>query len=82
MKAAGLKSYEDIVRMSAKLAVERGDLPTSLGDDYPIMSKAYRELTNDEWSQVRSVTVERHFALNWLCGYAPGNQWDNTPTDT
>jgi len=26
--------------------------------------------------------MERHKALNWLCGFAPGNRWDETPTDT
>jgi hypothetical protein len=31
---------------------------------------------------VKSVAVERHFTLNWLCGYAPGNEWDDTPTGT
>jgi hypothetical protein len=31
---------------------------------------------------VSSATIERHFALNWLRGYAPGNEWDETPTDT
>lgn len=82
MKKAGLTSFEAIVQMSAKLAVERGDLPTTIGDDYPAMGKAYRDLTADEWSVVQSITVERHFALNWLCGYAPGNEWDNTPTET
>lgn len=29
-----------------------------------------------------SIIMERHFALNWLCGMAPGNRWDETPTDT
>ena len=82
MKKAGVTSFEAIVRMSAKLAVERDDWPTSIGDDYPAMGKAYRNLTEDEWTIVKSITVERHFTLNWLCGYAPGNQWDNTPTET
>jgi hypothetical protein len=31
---------------------------------------------------VGSITEERHFALNWLCGYAPDNDWDATPTPT
>ena len=51
-------------------------------DDFPAKGKAYRDLTADEWSEVRSVCAERHYALNWLCGYAPGNDWDHTPTET
>ena len=43
---------------------------------------SYRDLTDEEWSSIRSIAFERHFALNWLCGYAPDNRWDETPTDT
>ena len=41
-----------------------------------------RDLTEEEWREVTSIAAERHFALNWLCGYAPGNRWDATPTET
>jgi hypothetical protein len=54
----------------------------SIADDYPAKGKAYRDLNTEEWAEVRSVTVERHFTLNWLCGYAPLNDWDRTPTGT
>jgi Domain of unknown function (DUF4272) len=30
----------------------------------------------------RSVVFERHYALNWLIGYADVDDWDNVPTDT
>lgn len=30
--------------------------------------------------RVTSIAVERHFALNWLCGYS--DDWESTPTDT
>jgi hypothetical protein len=81
MKAAGLSSYDDIVRFTAKKVAEEGRISPIAGD-LPARGKAYRKLTADEWSEVRSITVERHFALNWLCGYAPENEWDQTPTDT
>jgi hypothetical protein len=71
MKAAGFGCYDDIVRFSA-----------CIGEDFPAKGKAYRDLTEIEWSEVRSITAERHYALNWLCGYAPDNKWDETPTDT
>lgn len=81
-RAAGFKSYDDIVRFTARKFMEDGHMPACIDDDFPAKGKPYRELNEEEWSEVRSITIERHYALNWLCGYAPGNDWDNTPTDT
>ncbi|MEP0845715.1 MAG: DUF4272 domain-containing protein [Phycisphaerae bacterium] len=80
--AAGIGSFDDIIRVTAKTAAAEGLFPACIEDDFPICGKAYRDLAEAEWSNVRSITAERHFALNWLCGYAPGNQWDKTPTNT
>ena len=82
LKSIGLDSYEAIIRGTVQMAVKDGTVPNQIGDDFPTCGKAYRDLTAEEWSSVRSITIERHFALNWLCGMAPGNAWDNTPTDT
>ncbi len=82
MRAAGLTSFDDIVRFSARKAAEAGTIPPVVDDDFPVQGRAYRELDADAWSQVRSITMERHYAPNWLCGYAPGNDWDKTPTGT
>ncbi len=82
MKAAGFQTYDDIVRFSARNAAQQGTIPPCVNDDFPAKGKAYRDLTGEDWSAVRSITSERHFALNWLCGYAPDNKWDETPTDT
>jgi len=76
------RSYDDIIRSFAKSLKDAGTFSQTIGEDFPAKGKAYRDLTEDEWSVVRSITVERHFALNWLCGHAPGNRWDETPTDT
>ena len=81
MRRAGFRTYDDILRFTARQAHSEGRLQT-IDQDFAAHGKAYRDLTDDEWSQVRSITMERHFALNWLCGYAPGNAWDETPTDT
>lgn len=75
------KSYDEIVRFTAKAAGEMGNIATC-HEDFQAKNKAYRDLTDEEWSEVESITIERHFALNWLCGYAPGNCWDETPTGT
>jgi hypothetical protein len=82
MKSAGLHSYDDIVRFTARKAAQTGTIPPCVGDDFPAKGKAYRDLTGEEWSEVGSITAERHFALNWLVGNAPANKWDETPTDT
>ena len=81
MKASGFRTFDDIVRTSA----ERGTadrLFVAIDQDFPANGKAYRDLTAEEWARVRSITMERHFALNWLCGHAPANRWEETPTDT
>ncbi|HVP10834.1 MAG TPA: DUF4272 domain-containing protein [Phycisphaerae bacterium] len=82
MKVAGFHSFEDILRFSAREGAKKGTIPACAEDDFPAKGKAYRDLSVEEWAEVRSITVERHFTLNWLCGYAPGNRWDETPTDT
>ncbi len=82
MKSAGINSYEDLIKGTVQMAEQDGSVPKNIGDDFPACGKAYRDLDQAEWSVVRSITAERHFALNWLCGYSPGNAWDNTPTDT
>ncbi len=82
MVRQGLRSYRDIVRLAAHAAYESGDIHFVIGDDFGVKGKPYAELSPEEWSEVRSITMERHRALNWLCGYSPNNEWDQTPTDT
>ena len=80
-RKSGFKCLDDIVRFSANQADAEGLHPT-VDQDFAVNGKAYRDLQPEEWWEVRSITMERHFALNWLCGYAPGNRWDETPTET
>ena len=81
MKLLGVRTFDDIVRVTARHCEERGLLEV-VEEDFSVGGRAYRDLSSEEWSVVRSITIERHFALNWLCGYAPGNRWDETPTET
>ncbi len=81
MRSAGLETFDDIVRLIANHYKEEG-LIEVVDEDFAVRGKAYHDLTSEEWFEVRSIAVERHFALNWLCGYAPNNRWDETPTDT
>ena len=69
-------------RWAAGKVARKGDLTQCIEEDFPAKGKAYRSLTPEEWQEVNSIAVERHLAFNWLCGYAPGNRWDETPTDT
>jgi hypothetical protein len=82
IKKLGLKSYDDIVRFSAKTAHEKGTFSEIIDEDFVFIGKAFRELNEDEYETAKSIIMERHFALNWLCGMAPANRWDETPTDT
>ena len=79
---AGIKTYDDIVRATAKLAFERGTIREIIDGDFPILGKAYRAASEKEYHLARSIAMERLFVLNWLCGRAPDGRWDETPTDT
>lgn len=78
----GLRSFDDIVRLAAAKAAQDGVVDEPINGDFPAFGKAYRDLSEQEWAKIRSITMERHFALNWLCGHAPGGRWDETPTGT
>ena len=77
-----VKSYEEIVRITVEAAQEEGSLDAVRDGDFKAMGKSFRYLSADEWSSVQSIIMERHRALNWLCGYAPDNRWDDVPTHT
>lgn len=82
MQRAGINSYDDIVRIAAKTAHEKGDLPEVKEGDFAFLGKPFRDLSAEEYQVATSIIMERHFALNWLCGLAQDNKWDETPTDT
>lgn len=75
-------SLVDVVRMTAEKAAADGLFEAAVEGDFPAHGRSYAQLTADQWSAVNSIAMERHKALNWLCGYAPGNKWEDTPTDT
>lgn len=82
LRSAGIHGFDDVIARAAHAAAEAGDIESVLERDFPARGKPYRDLDDAEWSEVRSIAIERHFALNWLCGRAPKNRWDETPTDT
>ncbi|MHB8858610.1 MAG: DUF4272 domain-containing protein [Thermoleophilia bacterium] len=68
------------VREAAAAAFNRGELPELIGGDFPAFGKAFGDISVDEFNEANSIAVERHYALNWLCGYAA--DWDAVPTDS
>jgi len=75
-------TIDRILQMTSEKAAENGAFSSPICGDFPAFNKAYRELNNEEYSLANSIAMERHRAFNWLCGYAPGNLWSKTPTDT
>jgi hypothetical protein len=82
MKRDGLNTLDDLVRVAAKAGHERGDVEEVLDEDFVFRGKPFRSLSPHEYQVAASIITERHYALNWLCGMAPGNRWDETPTHT
>ncbi len=63
----------------AKSAQEAGLISTLAQGDLVARGKPYSELNEDELEELASIALERHYALNWLCGFS--DDWDNVPTD-
>jgi len=82
MKENGITNLNDIVKITAKSAYSNGDIPKIIEEDFVFREQAFRDLDIHEFNEATSIIIERHYALNWLCGYAPRNNWDETPTDT
>jgi hypothetical protein len=82
LRSKGLDTLDGIVRATARSLHKQGILEETIDEDFIARGKPYRALSNEEASEMRSIAMERHEALNWLCGLAPGNDWDAVPTDT
>jgi hypothetical protein len=76
---AGL-TFDKIIENSAEGGYKEGFNQKPIEGDFPVLNKAYKALTDVEYSVITSIAMERHFSLNWLSGYS--NDWDSTPTDT
>jgi len=81
-RIGGKLTMEEVIQMSSTKAAENGAFPAPIGHDFPTFGKPYREASPDEFSTMTSISMERHRAFNWLCGYAPSNRWYETPTET
>lgn len=73
-------SYVELIKQVAETTYSAGNLPSVIDDDFPVMGKAYAQLTAEEYNTISSIAKERHYALNWLCQVS--DDWDNVPTET
>ena len=75
------ESYRNIVRNVALTSLPDLGILT-LDDDFSAFGKPYLMLDEEELDKIHFITLYRHKALNWVCGYAPSDNYDETPTDT
>lgn len=69
-----------IVTRAAATGESRG-LFRCIGSDFPAFGKPFRDLSEDEYQRIRSISTERLYGLNWLCNVdAPDS--DNVETNT
>ena len=82
LRTQGLATLDGIVRATARILREKGDLDESIDDDFVAKGKPYRELSDDDASELLSIAAQRHQPLNWLCGLALEKDWDAVPVET
>ena len=73
-------TFDQLIAATAMRGYEQGVLPAPLRGDFRAYGKVYRHLAPEQHAEAHSVALERHHALNWLCG--AGATWDGVPLDT
>jgi hypothetical protein len=73
-------SFDQLIAATAMRGYEQGVLPPPMRGDFRAYGKVYRHLEPAEHQEALSIALERHHALNWLCG--EGSSWDDVPLDT
>ena len=73
-------TFDQLIAATAMRGYEQGVLPPPMRGDFRAYGKVYRHLSPDQHAEAHSIAVERHHALNWLCG--AGETWDDVPLDT
>jgi hypothetical protein len=73
-------SFDQLIAATAMRGYEQGVLPPPMRGDFRAYGKVYRHLEPDQHAEALSIALERHHALNWLCG--EGSSWDDVPLDT
>jgi hypothetical protein len=73
-------TFDQLIAATAMRGYEQGVLPAPMRGDFRAYGKVYRHLSPEPHAEAHSLAVERHHALNWLCG--AGETWDDVPLDT
>lgn len=73
-------TFDQLIAATAMRGYEQGVLPPPMRGDFGAYGKVYRHLTPEQHAEAHSIALERHHALNWLCG--AGESWDSVPLDT
>jgi len=73
-------TFDQLIAATAMRGYEQGVLPAPMRGDFRAYDKVYRHLAPEQHAEAHSIAVERHHALNWLCG--AGETWDDVPLDT
>jgi hypothetical protein len=73
-------TFDQLIAATAMRGYEQGVLPVPMRGDFRAYGKVYRHLSPEQHAEAHSIAVERHHALNWLCG--AGATWDDVPLDT
>jgi hypothetical protein len=73
-------TFDQLIAATAMRGFEQGVLPAPIRGDFRAYGRAYRQLTPEERAEAHSIALERHHALNWLCG--EGATWEDVPLDT
>jgi hypothetical protein len=68
------------VARATQAAREDGLVAEARGGDVVCGGVPYGSLSEEAFADAASTAEQRHFALNWICGYA--EDWDDTPTET
>ena len=73
-------TFDQLIAATAMRGYEQGVLPAPQRGDFRAFGKVYRHLAPEQHAEAHSIALERHHALNWLCG--AGATWDTVPLDT
>jgi hypothetical protein len=73
-------TFDQLIAATAMRGYEQGVLPAPMRGDFRAYGKVYRHLAPEQHAEAYSIALERHHALNWLCG--AGTSWDDVPLDT
>ncbi|MGB7341261.1 MAG: DUF4272 domain-containing protein, partial [Phototrophicaceae bacterium] len=72
LKALGIRppegvTFNEIIRFTAEKAYHNGHIGQPIYGDFPVLGKAYVDLTTDEYNLISAIAYERNSALSWIC---------------